>query len=113
LQLSLGVRWQPSVHKGSGGSVLAFRAAVAATIPIATLLAYLGFGLYGIYLERKLAQIGGRERVISKETRWDSSLYPAEAAPWIARDRWWHRLRIVVWLGLVVVANGLYVLIKP
>ena len=92
---------------------MAFRAAVASVIPVVTLLAYLAFGLYGLYLERQLVRLGGREQVISKQTRWDPSLYPDEAAPWIARDRLWHRLRIGVWLGLIVVANTLYFLLRP
>ena len=92
---------------------MALRAAVASAIPVATLLAYLAFGVYGLYVERKLVRLGGREQVLSKQTGWDPSLYPSEAAPWIARDRLWHRLRIGVWLGLIVVANALYFVLSP
>jgi hypothetical protein len=93
--------------------LLAFRAAVAAAIPVAALLAYLAFGLYGLFLSRKLRSFRGRGEALTKESLWNAALYPPEAAKWIARDQAWNRYRIAVWLGLIVVANALYFLIKP
>ena len=92
--------------------MLAFRAAVATTIPIVALIVFGAFAVYSFYVEQKLITFRLGEK-ITKENRWNAALYPEEAAKWIARDRMLHRLRTVVWLGLIFVANALYSLIKP
>jgi hypothetical protein len=92
--------------------LLTFRAVVAGAIPILALVAYAAFALYGFYLNEKLITFRLGEP-ISKEDRWNAALYPDDARKWIARDRTWHKLKAVVWLGLIVVGNGLYFLIKP
>jgi hypothetical protein len=50
---------------------------------------------------------------ISKENRWNAALYPQGSEKWLSRDRAWHNLRIPVWLGIIVMANILYFLIRP
>jgi hypothetical protein len=82
-------------------------------VPVVTVLAYVAFGLYGFVVEQKLISFRGLGEPLSKESRWNAALYPPAAAKWIARDRIWHTLRIGVWLGLIVVGNALYFLIKP
>ena len=88
------------------------RAAVATAIPILALIAFGAFALYGFYLEQKLITFRLGE-AITKENRWNAALYPEAAAKWIKRDRMWHKLRTVAWLGLIGVANALYFLIRP
>lgn len=94
-------------------TVLAIRSAVASVIPILGLLAFAGFSLYGLYLGEKVARFRGPGEFHSKENRWNPELYPPEAAPWLAKDRRWERLRVPVWLGIIVVSNVLYLLVKP
>ena len=91
--------------------MLTFRAAVAGAIPILALVAFAAFAVYGFYLNEKLITFRLGEP-ISKEDRWNAALYPEEAEKWIARDRTWHKLQLVVWLGIIVVGNALYFLIK-
>ena len=93
--------------------MIAFRSGVAATIPVLAVLAYLVFGIYGMYLEAKIERLRGVGQEISKENRWNAALYPEGSEKWLSRDRAWHRLRIPVWLGIIVVANILYFLIRP
>ena len=79
---------------------------------IAILLAYLVYAAYGLYLEDKLGRLRGIGQEISRESRWNPNVYPPDAAKWLARDRLWHRMRYIVWLGLAFVGGILNVLIR-
>ena len=92
--------------------MLTFRAVIAGAIPILALVAYAAFALYGFYLNEKLTTFRLGEP-IAKEDRWNPALYPDEAERWLARDRTWHKLQWAVWLGIIVVGNVLYFVIKP
>ena len=94
-------------------NVLAIRAAVASAIPILGLLAFLAFNLYGLYLGEKVGRFRVPGEFHSKDNRWNPELYPPEAAPWLTKDRRWARARVPVWLGIIVVSNLLYLLVKP
>ncbi|MDB4887867.1 MAG: hypothetical protein JWN79_3305 [Gemmatimonadetes bacterium] len=93
--------------------MLAFRSALASAIPPLSVLWFLAFSIYGMYLEERLSRYRGVGQHIARENRWNPGLYPVEAAKWLARDQRWHQLRIPVWLGTLVVSNVLYFLVKP
>lgn len=88
------------------------RTTAANVVWIAILLAYLVYAAYGLYLEDKLGRLRGIGQEISRENRWNPNVYPADAAKWLARDRLWHRMRYIVWLGLLFVGGILNVLIR-
>jgi hypothetical protein len=93
--------------------LIGIRSGFAAAIPVLTVLAFLAFGLYGMYLEEKVERLRGIGQEISKENRWNPALYPPGSEKWLSRDQAWHRLRIPVWLAIIVTANILYFLIRP
>jgi hypothetical protein len=64
----------------------------------ALLVAYLGFGIYGIRLEHRAERF--RTSVPPKRDRWNREYYADGAEPWLRKNRRWEQLRAPVWLGL-------------
>ena len=85
--------------------------AAANLVWITALLLYLAFAVYGLYVQDKLRRLRCTSQPISRENRWNQSLYRPEAAKWLARARLWQRLELVVWIGLPAAAGLLNVLL--
>ena len=65
-------------------------------------LAYIAFGIYGLWLERRASRF--RLEAPPARDRWNPRYYSPEAAVWLRRVRRWERLRTPVWLGLPLAA---------
>lgn len=113
--LSVPDRMQQSAGPGSAAhytTLAAVRLAIAHAIPYVTLLGYLAFGVYTLYVSHQVGRYCDRKRP-EKPHEWDPAYYGPGAEPWLARLRWIKRWDTAVWVGVLIGANALYVLIKP
>jgi hypothetical protein len=91
-------------------------------VPVRVLLArgsiWLAFGtfvvysVWGLYLGAKLARYRDAA-ALPKTERWNPACYAPGAERWLARDYAWHRWRTAVWLGCILIGNGLYLIFRP
>lgn len=91
---------------------ITLRSTLANAIPFLSFAAFVGYGIYGFYLDLRVQRYLIRRPPPGTDAL-DASNFHPDAAPELAKLLRMRRIDTWVWLGCVVMANVLYFWISP